>query len=188
MTLSRPSELVRTNLISPLGDVLRSWRWVLAPDRTDSDRVASLSGMMTNRRAAVFATLACSAVGLCWLTGPALASPSPRAHGGVYPLPSDGWKPGDAAFTALIGGVFEAKLTPEGACAGLGSTTAFWPEGYHVRFHPTELLDPSGMIVARQGERVTAGGGVEPANYHANRCADGSQTLVIMSRVSPKGG
>jgi hypothetical protein len=144
--------------------------------------------MMTKRRMALLVPLASSAIALCWSTGGAFASPSHQVHRSLYSLPSNGWKPGDGAFTALLGGAFEAKLTPEGACAGLGSTNAFWPAGYHVRFHPTELLDPSGGIVARQGERVIAGGGVGPATDHANRCADGAQTLVIMSSVSPRAG
>ena len=32
--------------------------------------------------------------------------------------------------------------------------------GYRVRFDPTELLSPSGKVVAREGQEVNAGGGV----------------------------
>ena len=92
-------------------------------------------------------------------------------------------------MTAILDGALQAKLVPKGACARLGSTNALWPAGYHVRFHPAELLDPSGRVVAREGERVTAGGGFGPASHHANRCANGEQTFLIMSNVSRlKGG
>jgi hypothetical protein len=102
----------------------------------------------------------------------------------TYSLPSDGWKPGAPAFTALVAGAFEAKLTRSGACAGLGSTNALWPAGYRVRLHPVELIAPSGAVVAHQGERLEAGGAVVPTNYHGNRCASGGQTDLIMSAVS----
>jgi hypothetical protein len=110
----------------------------------------------------------------------ALATESHPRH---YTLPSDGWKPGQPSMLALLSGHFEARLTPAGACAGLGTTTAIWPAGYKVRFHPTELLDPKGAVVADQGQRLSAAGGIAPATQHGNRCANGKQFQVITSPV-----
>lgn len=122
------------------------------------------------------------------------STPSHLTHDHLYALPSDGWKPGDGAF--LVGGFgsFFATLTPSGACAGWrsipagrGSIDAVWPAGYRVRFHPTELLDALGAVVARQGERIDVGGSFaspqDPAygKYTRDRCAD---AFVVQSGVT----
>jgi hypothetical protein len=64
---------------------------------------------------------------------------------------------------AGIFGRFHATLTTSGACASMGihpSAVYLWPAGYRVRFHPTELLSPTGKLVAHQNEWVNAGGGL----------------------------
>ncbi len=103
-----------------------------------------------------------------------------------YPLPSDGWKPGQGAMEALSSGPFQATLTKSGPCTSDGSTGYLWPAGYKVRFHPTVLLDPKGRVVAHQGQYITVGGGiVGTASWpSAARCYRGVQVWAIQSSVS----
>ena len=78
------------------------------------------------------------------------------------PPPTDGWKPGDSHTLAGFFGRFHATLTSSGACASMGihpGVVYLWPAGYRVRFDPTELLSPSGKVIAHQGQEVNAGGG-----------------------------
>jgi hypothetical protein len=86
---------------------------------------------------------------------------NPQTH--EYQLPTDGWKPGDGSLLMGIRGPFHAILTTSGACAWFGppnqGTDYLWPAGYQVRFNPTELIDPSGHVVARQGQMINGGGG-----------------------------
>lgn len=126
-----------------------------------------------------------------------MASASTRSastHNRLYALPSDGWKPGDGAFLVGGDGSFFATLTPSGACAGWrsipagrGSINAVWPAGYRVRFHPTELVDATGEVVAHEGESIGVGGSFaspqDPAygRYTRDRCADG---FVVQSGVT----
>jgi hypothetical protein len=42
------------------------------------------------------------------------------------------------------------------------STT--WPKGYRVRFSPTELIDPTGRVVASEGDEIWSGGGWSPSD------------------------
>ena len=102
-----------------------------------------------------------------------------------YPLPSDGWKPGQGGMEAISSAPFHATLTRSGTCTSDGSISYLWPAGYRVRFHPTVLLDPTGRVVARQGQYVTAGGGfVETASWpHAARCDKGGSVFAIQSPV-----
>lgn len=64
---------------------------------------------------------------------------------------------------ALAQGPFHASVTDGKACAWLGSGdtegAVRWPAGYRVRFHPTVLLDPSGRVVAHEGDTISGGGG-----------------------------
>lgn len=92
------------------------------------------------------------------LAGASSAASTQRTRS--YSLPSDGWKPGQAAMGALTSAPFQATLTQSGTCSSDGSIDYLWPAGYRVRFHPTVLLDPSGKVVAHQGQYVTVGGGV----------------------------
>ena len=122
------------------------------------------------------------------------STPSHPTHNRLYAVPSDGWKPGDGAFLVGGDGSFFATLTPSGACAGWrsipagrGSINAAWPAGYRVRFHPTELVDATGNVVAHKGEAIGVGGSFaspqDPAygKYTRDRCADG---FVVQSGVT----
>lgn len=116
-----------------------------------------------------------------------------------YQLPTDGWKPGDGAVTAALFGRFHATLAPAGACAWMGApgegTVYLWPAGYRVRFDPTELLSPSGKVVARQGQKVFAGGGVysrqevaslSPRPPIPDQCGTADDVVLIESSVSSR--
>jgi hypothetical protein len=107
------------------------------------------------RAARVFAGLA-TAVGV--VTGCSSTDDRPS-----YPLPDDGWHSGDPAHLAGAGGEFHATRVGHRACATIGPTDVpfsySWPTGYRVRFHPTQLLDPSGHVVAEEGDHVKSGGG-----------------------------
>ncbi len=131
---------------------------------------------------------ACVVVGVlagvaCPFSGASAATSSQRSRS--YPLPSDGWEPGQAAMQAISSGKFQATLTPSGACTSDASVDYLWPAGYRVRFHPTVLLDPTGGVVAHQGQYVTVGGGiVGTASWHsAARCYKGGEVWAIQASV-----
>jgi|ERR1700722_12251392 hypothetical protein len=111
------------------------------------------------------------------------AAPSQRTR--TYPLPSDGWRPGQAAMEAISSSPFHATLSRSGTCTSDGSISYLWPVGYRVRFHPTVLLDPKGKVVAHQGQYITVGGGfVGTASWpSAARCYKGGNVFAIQSPV-----
>jgi hypothetical protein len=102
----------------------------------------------------------------------------------VHLLPSDGWTNGHGG-REIFGGTFHAALTPSGACAWMGGYNVLWPAGYHVRFHPTELLNPKGKVVAREGQFVAAGGQlVGTASWpSASRCYKGGDLVASQAPV-----
>ena len=112
------------------------------------------------------------------------ATHSEASDGPTYRLPSDGSKPGEPMWTALLFGPFEAAMTPKGPCAWLGTqeVPTLWPAGYGVRFSPTELVGPHGQIVARAGQRLSFGGGVMPSGpTAASYCGQtDDQTVALM--------
>jgi hypothetical protein len=83
---------------------------------------------------------------------------------GTIALPSDGWKPGMAMMLVGFRGPFHASMRGGVACAWIGSEDLpdLWPAGFRVHFHPTELIDPQGHVVAREGQVVSSAGGVDP--------------------------
>ena len=112
--------------------------------------------------------LAC-AVGLALIAGCSSAGSRPTSEPSsndarpTHALPDNGWRSGDAALLAAPRGEFHATLTPRGACAWMGKRSVpfsySWPTGYRVRFNPTELLDPSGHVVATDGQVIESAGG-----------------------------
>jgi hypothetical protein len=110
-----------------------------------------------------------------------VAGPNARTH--AYGLPTDGWKTGHSR--SGFGGPFHAALTKSGACAWIASDDVLWPTGYRVRFHPTELVGPSGEVVARQVEDVgIAGHLVGTASWpSASRCYKGGDLVAALSPV-----
>jgi hypothetical protein len=120
---------------------------------------------------------------VCPLSGASAATLRQRTRSD--PLPSDGWKPGQGAMEAISSAPFRAALTRSGTCTSDGLIDYLWPAGYRVRFHPTVLLDPTGKIVAHQGQYVTVGGGfVGTASWpSAARCYKGGNVFAIQSPV-----
>lgn len=115
------------------------------------------------------------------------AQPLPLAPSGtskVFPLPSDGWKPGDPALDALAIGPFHATRLQNGqVCAWLGTRfrPTLWPQGYHARLHPVQLLGPGGRVVAEAGDVLSTGGGGEPAPAGTPCAHAGQWTWSVMS-------
>jgi hypothetical protein len=120
---------------------------------------------------------------VCPLSGAYATTLNQRARS--YPLPSDGWKPGQSAMEAISSAPFHATFTRSGTCTSDGVIDYLWPAGYRVRFHPTVLLDPTGRIVAHQGQYVTVGGGFvgTPSWPSAARCYRGGNVFAIQSPV-----
>jgi len=121
--------------------------------------------------------------------GPVTHQPSSEGHRSnasrSYPLPSDGWRPGQGVLLAGSGWHFQATLSPSGACTSNDSVDYLWPSGYRVRFHPTELLDPKGRVVARQGQFMTVAGGiVGTASWPAAaRCYKGGDVWEVQGPI-----
>jgi hypothetical protein len=66
------------------------------------------------------------------------------------------WRQGERETIVMVG-TFQAVLTPQGACAWLGPGPDYptlWPQGYAVRFHPTQLIGPKRRIVGRAGQKL----------------------------------
>lgn len=156
---------------------------------------------MSLRRLTVCTLVACSlgSVIVPVVAGGSVVASNARSH--QYPLPTDGWKPGDSAVIAALFGRFHATLTTSGACAWMTSpnhgTVYLWPKGYRVRFHPTELLSPNGKVVARQDQEVNAGGGfysqhgaasLSPSPVIPHYCGTAEQVALIESSVLPGRG
>ena len=117
--------------------------------------------------------------------GPARPLPAaPAGSSKVFPLPSDGWKPGDPALDALAIGHFHATRLENGqVCAWLGASfrPTLWPQGYHVRLHPVQLLGPGGRVIAKAGDVVSTGGGGRPAPAGTPCAKAGQWTWSVMS-------
>jgi hypothetical protein len=94
------------------------------------------------------------------------ASGTSSARSREYRLPSDGWKPGEPSQLALALGPFHAKLTASGAQAWIGNSEipTLWPDGYRVRFSPTELINANGSVIAHAGQWISAAAGASPSN------------------------
>lgn len=132
--------------------------------------------------------LIATAVVMLNLTGCATDSSSP-AHSStqVYPLPSDGWKPGMPETGVILTGTFEAALTAQGACAWLGPAkyVTLWPAGYGVRFHPTELIGAEGQVLAKAGEYVGFEGGHLPSGESVSqRCGPADKDALMLQGKS----
>lgn len=113
-------------------------------------------------------------------------SSSTTSPSGLYGLPTDGWQTGDAGLNALTSGAFHADRRGDLGCAWIGSDRSpfLWPQGYHLRFDPTELLASNGDVVAREGERVQAGGGYVAVSKSTPCLAKGNTTWAVESAIT----
>jgi hypothetical protein len=81
----------------------------------------------------------------------------------TFQLPSNGWTPDQPMMAARLQGKFHADMTDHGAEAWMGERNpTTWPKDYRVRFSPTELIEPTGRVVASEGDEITSGGGWSP--------------------------
>lgn len=99
-------------------------------------------------------------------------------------LPSSGWAPVSTSRLARVtSGAFHAAMTADGACAWLGdgAKNYFWPEGYRVRFNPTELLDRDGQVVAQEHDQVSFAGGSGSAPRKSRCGAAGQESWLVQS-------
>ena len=140
---------------------------------------------MTLNRKSLKVILGISALAICACPALGASAATSSQSSRSYALPSDGWKPGQAAMTALSSRPFGATVTSSGACTSTGSVEYLWPAGYRVRLHPTVLLDPAGKVVAQQGQYVSVGGGVVgTASWpSAARCYKGGQVWAIQGPI-----
>ncbi|MDT4912075.1 MAG: hypothetical protein QOC66_1203 [Pseudonocardiales bacterium] len=81
----------------------------------------------------------------------------------LYPLPSNGWRPGMSHHLAGWNGAFQAELTQDGPEAWLGDRDKLmtWPDGWKVGFEPTRLINSEGEVVAEEGDHLHATGGLD---------------------------
>lgn len=164
----------------------------------DSHRRDGLDEMSVRRLTACLVVCSLGSVIAPVAAGASVVPSNARTH--EYRLPTDGWKPGDSHLTAGIFGRFHATLTRSGACAWMAplyqGTVYLWPAGYRVRFHPTELLSPSGKVVAHQGQKVHAGGGgyskqagasLSPSPAIPDYCGTANQAVILIESPVVKG-
>jgi hypothetical protein len=152
--------------------------------QTGGQRVAALNreGEVSFRRWTAFLVVGVLAAA-CPISVAAAATSSQRTRS--YPLPSDGWKPGQAAMQAISSAPFQATLTQSRTCTSSAHVDYLWPAGYRVRFHPTVLLNPRGRVVAHQGQYVTVGGGIVGTGSwpSAARCYKGGDVWAVQGPV-----
>ena len=137
------------------------------------------------------------AIGQCFLIGALASSLSPAvaaassvesAASHAYRLPSDRSKSGLSRIGGLdagYAGQLHVSLTKSGACADIGSLSVVWPAGYRVRFHPTQLIDSAGNVVASDGQTVSAAGViVGNASWpSASRCYGGGTLVAVHTPI-----
>jgi hypothetical protein len=103
-------------------------------------------------------------------------------------VPTSAWRPGDVSLLALVRGTLRGGDERGTFCvwlAGRGRRSAIiWPAGYHARLHPFELLDAQGVVVAKGGDLISAGGGEAPVQP-GRPCMLGQRSaFYVMSSVS----
>ena len=179
--------------MSRLEDLLRETLTAREADAPDATRLAADVRRRLRRRRVQWAGAGLSAAAATALavtlavvlpgqdTQSVLRQPSRTTGSQTYPLPGDGWKPGDASLDALTAGPFHAARRDGQVCAWLGDSfrPMLWPAGYQVRLDPVELIAPDGTVVARQGEKVDAGGGGGEAKPGTPCAHSGEWTFFI---------
>lgn len=124
-------------------------------------------------------------------TDAAAATPTPDR---TIPIATSGWKPGGMALQALRSGVLRA--TPDG-CPYLAPrdprspatdrTPIVWPAGYTARYAKTgklEILAPDGTVVVREGETLSAGGGLIPLTTPKPCTLNATDAFYIMEDLT----
>ena len=94
------------------------------------------------------------------------------AYGSIRFRVASASQPGGAYLTALISGVFEGTINPDGmACmwvqVGDSRTAISWPYGYSAGGWPLGIYDQSRRRLASVGEQISVGGGLLPSEMHS---------------------
>ena len=99
-------------------------------------------------------------------------------------LPTSSWAPGQPGRLAQLEGVVEGGA--DTGCVWIRAASKkvriVWPRGYAARFNPLEILDGSGRVVARGGDRVRLGGGFAPPKDSHCTLGDG-EAFWVQSEV-----
>lgn len=123
--------------------------------------------------------------------------PPPGAEGQTVTVPTSCWPGcGGPVMTALVGGVLAGSATVDGGClwliqlrppsaAGVPARRmpVIWPAGFKAHFAPVELLDATGKVVARAGDRVEFGGGLGPVNRSGRCMLDRPDAAIVESPI-----
>lgn len=108
-------------------------------------------------------------------------------------LPTNGWQPGDPSLKARVGGILtldgDGCVVLASASAPIDVTHVAWPAGYTAVIDEAGALalrGPDGRVVARQGDRIEAGGGYgdERAGTHPCLPAGEEDIASVMSEVT----
>ena len=92
-------------------------------------------------------------------SSPTSSQPGHGPHATRPTLWSNGWKPGQPVFLALLFGRLHIVSTK---CAYLGrppGSPTTWPAGWHVDLHRHVLVNAAGKVVAHAGDFVASAGG-----------------------------
>lgn len=172
------------------------------PREITGQDVRALARTKRARRAAalsVAVVLAATAIflGSNWLSDSSGGSTSLSAVGGslisggqmrqaTLPLPSDGWRPGQLRLLAFGSGRLHMTRTSKGACAWFGTRrhNVLWPAGFEAHFHPDEILDSRGAVVAKEGQRVYVGGGWGAVAARKQTCESSTNAFYVTGPVS----
>lgn len=108
-------------------------------------------------------------------------------------LPTNGWQPGDPSLKARIGGLVTLSgdrcVVLASASAPIAFTYVSWPAGYTASIDEAGALTlhgPDGQVVARQGDRIEAGGGYGDERAGTHPCLpEGEEDIAsVMSEVT----
>ena len=112
----------------------------------------------------------------------------------TIPIATSGWKPGGAALQALASGVL--RTTPDGCpyliprdprSTAADRTPLVWPAGYTARYAKdgkVEILAPDGSVVVREGDDLSAGGGLIPQSTPKPCTLNATDAFVIMEDLT----
>ena len=110
------------------------------------------------------------------------------ASSSLYKVPTSSWRPGDPSLTALARGTLRGGYERGAFCvwlAGHGGRSAIvWPAGYHARLHPLEVLDAQGVVVAKDGDLISFGGGEAPVRPGGACMLGQNSAFYVMDGVS----
>lgn len=133
---------------------------------------------MTLKRFAVTMLMAVLALAGCDVV-PDQAPPSASSETASAPAeepPSSDPAPTADADGQTVTGTLSGDAQLEGGCVWLETDTerfeVLWPEGYRADVDPIELRDPTGAVIATEGDRLTVHG--EPAPERMSSCQIGA--------------